>query len=160
VLAVEAEESAEIPFYQRSSASIWGSIFLFPVHGSGQDARAIVARASCSPPYMPSQAGWLSMEAWRLQTAATGRTARRDGPCLFWRSWRPQARSLFAFATPLQTKGQGGLGLEARPRTNFQRPTFNAQLSTPNFQRSTFNVNCLDSMVHNSPKFDLEDRLL
>jgi hypothetical protein len=38
VLAVEAEESAEIPYYQRSSASICGSIFLFPVYGSGQDA--------------------------------------------------------------------------------------------------------------------------
>jgi hypothetical protein len=54
------------------------------VSGSGQDARATVVRASCSPPCMPSQAGWLSMEAWRLQAAATGRTARRVGPCLCW----------------------------------------------------------------------------
>jgi hypothetical protein len=68
------------PYYRRSSASIRGSVFLFPVDGSGQDARATVARGSCSPPYMPSQAGWFPMEAWRLPTAATGRTARRGGP--------------------------------------------------------------------------------
>jgi hypothetical protein len=36
----EAEESAETPCYQRSSASIRGSIFLFPADGSGQDALA------------------------------------------------------------------------------------------------------------------------
>jgi hypothetical protein len=70
----------KFPYHQRSSASIRGSVFRFPVDGSGQDARATVARGSCSPPYMPSQAGWFPMEAWRLPTAATGRTARRGGP--------------------------------------------------------------------------------
>jgi hypothetical protein len=39
VLVVGAEESAEIPNYQRSSASIRGSVFLLPVDGSGQDAQ-------------------------------------------------------------------------------------------------------------------------